>query len=235
MAAVTLALATYNIHRCVGRDRRRDAGRLLSVLRGLQAPIIALQEVETLVGRGPEHDQFVYLADGLGMHAIAGPAMYRSDSAYGNALLSAFPVRAVRRHDLSIGGREPRGAVEVELLVHGEVLRVITTHLGLSGPERLRQCARLAGILAARADIPAVLLGDFNEWVPFARSLNLLRRHACDHSRRTFPSAAPLLALDRVFVTDGLCVQSVRAVSEGAAARASDHLPLRVELRLARD
>lgn len=231
MDAVEFAAATYNIHRCVGRDRRRDAARLLSVLRALDTPIIALQEVETLVGRGAEHDQFVYLANGLGMHAIAGPAMFRSDSTYGNAVLSAYPVHSVRRHDISIPGREPRGAVEVELMIQGRQVRVITTHLGLSGRERWRQCTSLARILGAR-DIPSVLLGDFNEWLPFSRGLRLLRRHAVDHTRRTFPAGAPVLALDRVFVAAGLRVRGVRAVSGNGAASASDHLPLRVELSL---
>lgn len=233
MGGVRFFAATYNIHRCVGRDRRRDAARLLGVLRDLQAPVIALQEVETLVGRGTEHDQFVYLAAGLGMHAIAGPAMFRSDSTYGNALLSAFPVRSVRRHDISVSRREPRGAVEVELIIGDRPLRVITTHLGLSGRERVLQCQALAQVLEVRRNTPALLLGDFNEWLPFARGLKILRQHASDCGRRTFPAGAPALALDRVFVTPGLRVCDLRVYTKGDAARASDHLPLRVELELA--
>ncbi len=231
MERVAFAAATYNIHRCIGRDRRRDAARLISVLRDLDVAVIALQEVETLVGRGPEHDQFVYLANSLGMHAVAGPAMFRSDSTYGNAVLSAFPVHAVRRHEMSVPGREPRGAVEVELMIQERLVRVITTHLGLSGTERWRQCQSLERVLDM-ASLPTLLLGDFNEWLPSSRGLRLLRRHARDHSRRTFPAFAPLLALDRMFVRGGLRVDAVRAVSAGAAARASDHLPLRAELSL---
>lgn len=232
MGAIRFAAATYNIHRCIGRDRRQDPERLVRVLKRLQAPIIALQEVETLVGRGSEHDQFVYLAARMGLHAIAGPAMFRSESTYGNALLSAYPVRSVRRHDISVPGREPRGAVEVELLVENQPLRVITTHLGLSGRERMRQCRRLAKVLAARGHIPALLLGDFNEWLPFARALNLLRRYASDRARRTFPAAAPMLSLDRVFATPEIKVCDVRALAGGDAARASDHLPLRAVMQL---
>lgn len=224
------AAATYNIHRCVGHDRRRDAARLLSVLERLDAPVIALQEVETLIGRGSEHDQFVYLAAGLGMHAIAGPAMFNPDSTYGNALLTRFPIRSVRRHDLSLPGREPRGAVEVELLVGHRAVRVIGTHLGLSGRERMRQCRVLARLLAARPSIPALLMGDFNEWLPFSRALKLLRAYGDDHGARTFPAAAPLLALDRAIVTCGLTVRSVRAFTDGQARRASDHLPLRIDV-----
>lgn len=235
MTEVRFVAATYNIHRCVGRDRRRDTDRLLGVLRDLNASVIALQEVETLVGRGSEHDQFVYLAASLGMHAIAGPAMFRSESRYGNALLSAYPVRAVRRHDLSFGRREPRGAVEAELLIEGRPVRVITTHLGLSGRERMTQCRALAGILEARAHIPALLMGDFNEWLPGTRPLKCLRRHAADHARRSFPALAPVFALDRMFTTRGLQVERLQTWTRGDGARASDHLPLRAELRLDAD
>lgn len=232
MAEVRCVAATYNIHRCVGGDRRRNAARLLGVLRGLRAEVIALQEVETLVGHGSEHDQFVYLAACLGMHAIAGPTMFRRDSTYGNALLSAYPVRSVRRHDLSVPGREPRGAVEAELLIEGRPVRVITTHLGLSGRERMGQCRTLARILETRRSIPALLMGDFNEWLPGTRPLKLLRRHATDHSRRTFPALAPVFALDRAFTTPGLRVETLEAWRQGDAARASDHLPLRLTVRV---
>lgn len=232
MPGTRFVAASYNIHRCVGRDRRRNAARLLGVLRDMEAKVIALQEVETLVGRGHEHDQFVYLAACLGMHAIAGPTMFRRDSTYGNALLSAFPVRAVRRYDLSVPGREPRGAVEAELLVEGRPVRVITTHLGLSGRERLGQCRALAGVLETRRDIPALLMGDFNEWLPGTRPLKLLRRHARDHSRRSFPALAPVFALDRAFTTPGLVVEDFQVWGQGDGARASDHLPLRLALRL---
>jgi endonuclease/exonuclease/phosphatase family metal-dependent hydrolase len=36
-------IVTYNVHRCVGNDRRLDVGRIADVLAGLKPDIVALQ------------------------------------------------------------------------------------------------------------------------------------------------------------------------------------------------
>jgi len=48
----TLRVATYNIHRCRGLERRTRPERTAAVLRAIDADVVALQEV---VGPGP-HD-----------------------------------------------------------------------------------------------------------------------------------------------------------------------------------
>ena len=48
---VTLRIATYNIHRSRGLDRRTDPSRIADVIASLEADIIALQEV---IGPGSE-------------------------------------------------------------------------------------------------------------------------------------------------------------------------------------
>jgi endonuclease/exonuclease/phosphatase family metal-dependent hydrolase len=49
-----LKAVTYNIHRCVGIDRRHDPGRIAAVLREIGADIIGLQEVDTSLFYEPE-------------------------------------------------------------------------------------------------------------------------------------------------------------------------------------
>ncbi|MGB2893339.1 MAG: endonuclease/exonuclease/phosphatase family protein, partial [Albidovulum sp.] len=41
-----LRLASYNVHKCLGMDRRRSPERIVSVLNALDADIVALQEVD---------------------------------------------------------------------------------------------------------------------------------------------------------------------------------------------
>ena len=41
-----IALATYNIHACIGTDGHFDPFRIVDVIREMDADIIALQEVE---------------------------------------------------------------------------------------------------------------------------------------------------------------------------------------------
>ncbi|MEZ5416899.1 MAG: hypothetical protein R2708_06100 [Vicinamibacterales bacterium] len=43
--ARTVRIATYNIHRCRGMDARTSAQRIASVIAGLDADVVALQEV----------------------------------------------------------------------------------------------------------------------------------------------------------------------------------------------
>ena len=46
-----LRLASYNIQKAVGLDFRRDPGRILEVINGLGADIVALQEVDKRPGQ----------------------------------------------------------------------------------------------------------------------------------------------------------------------------------------
>ena len=47
---VELTFASYNIHKAVGLDGRRDPDRIISVLREVDADIIALQEADRRFG-----------------------------------------------------------------------------------------------------------------------------------------------------------------------------------------
>ena len=47
---VDIRIATYNIHRCRGMDRRTMPSRVAEVIRAFNADVVALQEV---IGAGP--------------------------------------------------------------------------------------------------------------------------------------------------------------------------------------
>jgi endonuclease/exonuclease/phosphatase family metal-dependent hydrolase len=70
-----LRVASYNIHRAIGRDGRYEPGRILRVAQELNADIIALQEVDF-----PRQDNAPiapWLAKNTGMIAVAGPVWSR--------------------------------------------------------------------------------------------------------------------------------------------------------------
>jgi endonuclease/exonuclease/phosphatase family metal-dependent hydrolase len=130
-------IVSYNVHACIGRDRRFAPERIAGLLQELEADFVALQEVEDRPwGDGTVSD---YLAECLDMHPHRGATLYRGDARYGNLLLAREPAVAHRLHDLSVGPREPRGAIEADFLVAGRKLRLFVTHLGLRGGERKRQ------------------------------------------------------------------------------------------------
>jgi endonuclease/exonuclease/phosphatase family metal-dependent hydrolase len=149
-----------------------------------------------------------------------------------NALLTYREVRSVRSYDLTFGSQEPRSALDVELLVEGQAVRVIVTHLGLGARERRYQVEKL---LTALNDIPArrpvVLLGDINEWLPVGRPLRWLHDALGKApSGRSFPVWAPLLALDRIWSRQPRLVRTFEVHMSPTARVASDHYPVKANI-----
>jgi len=225
----TLRVASYNIHRCVGRDGRCDPGRVAGVLDELQCDIVGLQEVDNSPGPAPTSMQLEYLAARAGMHAVAGLRIVRHMGHYGNALLTRHRILGVRRHDLSVSSWfEPRGAVDAELDIEGLACRVLVTHLGLVPGERRQQTRMVLALVGETPfDEPLVLLGDINEWLPIGRSLRAL--HALfgrPPYARSFPATFPLFALDRIWTRPRDSLRTMRAHRSRLAREASDHLPV---------
>ena len=224
---------SYNIHQCLGRDGRRDPGRISRVIRELDAQVIGLQEVNSKSGGRREEAQMDYLAQATGLRAVPGPTVRRGDSQYGNVLLTRYPVAEIRLVDLSVPGREPRGAIDARLDIQGRAVRVIVTHLGLTASERRNQVECLKHILREEKDQPLILLGDTNEWFPLSRAMRTV--HRClgkTPAKPTFPAWFPLLPLDRIWVRPKGALEAVRVYKSPLAKVASDHLPLEVSVVL---
>lgn len=225
-------VATYNVHGCIGTDGQTAPERIARVLAELDADLVALQEVGAAVHSESAPDQFDLLADASGMRAIPGPTLASGRNRYGNALLTRLAIRRVAQIDLSVRGREPRGAIDALVETASGPLQVLATHLGLDPRERRRQARKLASLLGDAADGgPAILLGDLNS--VSAASLAPLRRHlGRAPRRRTYPARRPILPLDRIWVRPAELLTDLRAHRSPLARTASDHLPLRGELRL---
>jgi endonuclease/exonuclease/phosphatase family metal-dependent hydrolase len=224
LRARDVVVATYNVHRAVGRDGACDPARVASVLAEIGADVVALQEVE----RGAAGRDLVgHVRERLGLEAVSGTTMLRRDAEYGNVLLSRFPVLAVDRHDLSVPRLEPRGALDVVLDCGRWRLRVLATHLGLLPYERRHQVRRLLASLDARAELPMVLMGDLNEWFLWGRPLRWLHvQFRRTPAPPTFPARFPLFALDRLWVRPRAMLVRLAVHATPLARIASDHLPL---------
>lgn len=222
-----LVVATYNVHTCVGIDRRYDPERVAAVLRELNADIIGLQEVEQ---HQPAADQWRLLGEALGYNAIPGHRPADQTSRFGNAILTRFPVLAVRHIDLSVTGCPPRGAIDADLAVGDRRLRVIATHLGLRAGERRYQIGRLLDLIAVPdpTGMPILMLGDLNEWRGRRGTIRALDRAlGRAPAPRTFPAWCPILRLDRIYAGSPAVLAGLEVHRSGLARLASDHLPLR--------
>lgn len=235
-------VATYNIHKCRGLDRRVRPQRIVDVLREIDADVIALQEVLRLPdrGRAAEEDHAGFIAAALGMRLAFGETRKHQGCGYGNALLTRFPLRVASHHDLSARGREPRGCLHAELeLPRGETLHVFNLHLGTSFLERRRQARRLLGALTTAGQRgPRIVLGDFNEWTR-GLTTRLLRGtfssadvRAHLHRSRTYPGVLPFFHLDHVYFDSELRLERFALHKNRRSLLASDHLPLVADFSL---
>jgi len=242
-------ILTYNVHRCLGTDRRIDVDRIADVIAAEAPDIVVLQEVDVGRVRTGGVDQAHELAQRLGMASRFNAALKVEEELYGDAILTALPERLLKAAPLPGYGRipqlEPRGALWVAIeLDGGREVQVINTHLGLVPREQQLQAAALAGAewLASplRRD-PLILLGDLNAtsatvvYRTLAAKLTDARTIALHRRGRqaAFPSAMPVLRIDHVFVSGGIRVTQMRVPFNRLTRQASDHLPLVIDFELA--
>jgi endonuclease/exonuclease/phosphatase family metal-dependent hydrolase len=225
-------VATWNIHAAVGTDGRYVPGRVVDVLKEIDADIVALQEVAS----AEAHADFLGdLERATGFHLVAGLLRQRRGHDFGNAILSRFAVLSVERLDLTVGGYEPRGALDVCVDVGAPTpLRVMATHLGLRPGERREQVRRILGVVERDSPHPTLLMGDLNEWYLWGRPLRWLHSHFREipAAPPTFPARRPVFALDRIGVSPTGSVRRLARHSSTLARVASDHLPLVAEIAL---
>jgi endonuclease/exonuclease/phosphatase family metal-dependent hydrolase len=230
----SFAVATYNVHGCVGRDRRRDPQRIADVLRELDADLVGLQEIHSTDDPDAAFGHLARVAALAGFDAVPGPALVHHTGGFGNALLTRHPVDAVRRVEIAVARREPRAVLDVEVRVGVRPVRVVVTHFGLLGRERRLQADMLLRLLGEHSIEPTIIMGDFNEWMPRGRSLRHMQRElGASSPLRTFPSGMPMLALDRIWVRPFRSLESIAVHRSPLARVASDHLPVRAIVRAA--
>ena len=239
-------ILTYNVHRCVGADRKLDVGRIAEVIARLKPDIVALQELDVGRRRTGHVDQAHEIAERLAMTFHFHAALRVEEEQYGDAILTTYPERLVKAAALPgysrVPGLEPRGALWLAVEIEGRQVQIINTHLGLVPREQQIQARALAGpdwLAHPDCQGPRILLGDFNAtatsvvYRTLVAGLREARRCATRKSpSSTFPAPLPVLRIDHVFVSQEIGVDYVFAPYEPLTRVASDHLPLVVDFTL---
>lgn len=228
-----LRVASWNIHKGVGGDRRRDLMRTASVIAEMAPDIMALQEADTRFGTRTGLLDLDALHRDTGLRPVAVPGTGPAHGWHGNLILTrGAEVEAV--HPLDLPGLEPRGALVADLrLPGGRPLRVVATHLGLLAASRAAQARRLLDRLDGMEGRPMLLMGDLNEWRGSGGTslAPLGRRFRIAQPVPSFPARYPLVPLDRIMACDQGELVDLAAHDTALARKASDHLPLSARLR----
>ena len=243
----TITVASYNMRKAIGLDRRRDPQRVLDVLHEIDADVVALQEADKRFGgRGAAvphelidtHGVYKPVHLGVRHRRVLDKARKHTDKLlklntrnigwHGNAILVKRHIGVLDCAVLELPTLEPRGAVMAELLIGDTPVRVVGMHLDLSGIWRRRQMRTILEAIASRPQrMPTVLMGDTNEWRTVAGCLKELEPEF--HVAPTGPSfhaRHPVAALDRIIVHKDLRIEAAGVHMSHSARRASDHLPI---------
>ncbi|MEJ7927078.1 endonuclease/exonuclease/phosphatase family protein [Sphingobium sp. AN641] len=222
-----LRVASYNIRKAIGTDRRRVPERVLEVLAEVDADIIALQEADRRFGVRSAaippwllDAQSPYKAVPLNVH-------HDSMGWHGNAILVRKGATIATHDILHLPCLEPRGAIMAEVGLNGVAIRVFGMHLDLSGLWRRRQAAAIIHAAAARETMPTVLMGDLNEWSANRGCLaDFARHYSFAPCGRSFHAQRPVARLDRIMHCGLMRLVDCGAHDSAAARKASDHLPI---------
>jgi endonuclease/exonuclease/phosphatase family metal-dependent hydrolase len=234
-----IRIATYNIHKCVGIDRRFSPERIAEVLQEVDADIVALQEVLCHSSAHKREHQAEFIAEELGMDFYLGENRRIKGGLYGNAILSRLPVRHSQNFDISINKYEPRGCLltEIALGAH-QTLQFFNVHLGTSFFERRRQVHKLLAehvLEHTKFAGKRIVAGDFNEWTKglttklFKTKFQNVDAKTHLGTTRTFPGILPILHLDHIYFDKDFRLTNAFLHKSRTALLASDHLPIVAE------
>lgn len=224
-----MRIVTFNIQHARTPAGSVDTGALARFCAGLDADLLAMQEVDDGVRRSGRADQAGAVARATGATELFGTARRVGwRGRYGNALLVRGGVVDAETLALPrLRKRERRCAVVATVEIQGRRLSVAAAHLSTDHTDGVAQLAVVLAALAGHPP-PRVVLGDLNlrpdRAVPALEAAGYAVAPTADP---TYPAWAPVLRIDHVAV-QGLEIERVAVLEQ---APVSDHRPLLVEVR----
>ncbi|HET6575558.1 MAG TPA: endonuclease/exonuclease/phosphatase family protein [Fimbriiglobus sp.] len=240
-AANTLRVLSYNIHHAEGTDGKLDVARIASVIRAAEPDLVAVQEVDRNTTRTNKVDQAAELARLTKLHGTFARAIDLQGGQYGQAILSRWPIKAVKVHPLpGKKGQEARIAVETTVEPGGgrPALTFVGTHFQHDDPATREEQAAKVNELFGSAGGPVILAGDLNA-APDSKPMKAIAEKwsfatAPDKGLLSIPAEKPRRQIDYVLYRPAgrFRVVQAKVIAEPVA---SDHRPVLAVLEWAGD
>lgn len=242
----TLRIMTYNVHGCVGIDGGLSPARIAKVISQYEPDIVALQELDVGRSRSGREDQAHIIAKILNMEHHFHPTVKIAKEAFGDAILSKYPIHLVKADALAIKPRfsflEPRGAIWIEIIFQDKPIQFINTHLGLNRAERIIHTNELMSenwLGSSKCTGPIILCGDFNAR-PVSKVFKILKTKVLSaqtmagfkRHKNTWFGRWPILCLDHILASPDVDVLKIEVADSYLARLASDHRPLLADIKI---
>lgn len=223
-----IKVASYNMRKGVGTDRRRSPERILEVLREIDADVIALQECDRRFGGRAAVISSHLLDEHSPWKAVPFGVRSASMGWHGNGLLVRKESVVMDCEQIHLPTLEPRGAVMADVRVDGAPIRIVGMHLDLSGLWRRRQAhAILTHVESCVTPYPTVMMGDLNDWSAGSGCLRDFAHHfSFAATGPSFHARRPVGRLDKIMVSKEFRIADCGVHHSAAARKASDHLPV---------
>lgn len=230
---MNITIASYNIHKCVGMDKKFNPSRINEVITELNPDIIALQEVDKRFGTRRGLLDLGALERQLGLVAVPIDTIKSASHGWhGNLLLYRF-LHLIHYEQIKLPSAEPRGAILAKfLLPNKQILQIIAAHLGLLKKSRELQVAALLEHIKKTPNATTIFLGDLNEWrTGNNSSLKPLEEYFGNTHKpvNSFPAKRPLLPLDKILTSNPRLLKDIAIHKTDLAKMASDHLPIKAQ------
>jgi len=224
-----MKIMTFNTQHCLNyMTKKIDFGVMADAILACDADIVGLNEMRGAGSDAEFEAQVEKLAELSGMpyYYFAKAIEVKGKGPYGNGLLSKKPILKAETVMIPDPVKEKGGRYETRCLLKAEIeggITVLVTHMGLHPDERKNA---VATVLSHVTDSKCVLMGDFN-MEPSDEILspiyNVMQDTAVmlDSAKLSFPSDAPKVKIDYIFVSRGVEVVS----ADIPAIVASDHRP----------
>lgn len=228
-----MRIASYNIRKAVGLDWKRDPNRIMQVLSEINADVVAIQEMDKRFGQRSGTISAKELAKELDYEIASVSVRPLSHGWHGNAILfkSSLVLNNAGRIDLPKW--EPRGAVYANLTSpNAGPIQIVGIHLAMAKHIRRHQANKIAEHINGTSNVHSTIVaGDFND-----------RKETLDYNffddqdevitpGPSFHTTRPYLPLDRFVLGKGLSAVNMGVHMSDASKKASDHLPIYVDIK----